>query len=111
MKPIHKNLKGYIPKMGFEILGKNLLELVMNLLEIPQKGLPKDRLYTDVNHSFRDPKPLQPASMGVGYKDKGSMGDGFPASLDEVIYESLGFDPSDFLASWLRIQSYFQKQD
>lgn len=110
MKPIHKGLRSLIPREDLKVLGGSLLDLVISQLEIPQKGLPKDKLYTVIKQSLRDPVPPSPQWRGVGYKDKGSMGDGFPASLDEIIDESLGFDSSDFLSLWSRILNYFQIQ-
>jgi hypothetical protein len=102
LKPIHKKLEAYTPCRGKEFLGNSLLDYTLRKLNVPKKGLSISRLLTQEIVVTRIPRPRKPSSMGVGYKDKGSLGSG-SIVVDPVEFfpdESLEFEDSALLSLW-----------
>jgi hypothetical protein len=97
LRPIHKKLRSKLPKTQLaKIHCENLLDYVIQVLKVPQKGLSTDNLLTVRKTSVQIKLPPPPQYVGVGYKDHGSMGDGnriLPPSKEEM------FDPKAFFVS------------
>jgi hypothetical protein len=73
-KPIFRELQSYVPNENCIFQGKNLLDLYLLKLEIPQKGMPLDSIVSYRKYTSEFPVPPPKSYIGVGYKDKGSMG-------------------------------------
>lgn len=112
LRPIHKKFSalrsrsdGVFPK---EV---SLLDLIVKKLNIPQKGLPLDQLLT-INDDclVKFPKPIAPLFLGVGYKDKGSMGPDVVLDLteDEILESSIAVEEFSFSEEWnILLNSFF----
>jgi hypothetical protein len=102
LKPIHKILEAYHPRREKEFFGDSLLEYSLRILNVSKKGLPLTRLLTQEVVSARIPRPRKPNSMGVGYKDKGSLGSGSIVVDPTELYpdESLEYEDSALLSLW-----------
>jgi hypothetical protein len=108
-KPLHKKFSAKKPSEGQEIQTEvSLLNYLIQKLRIPSKGLPKKELYSWKNDSKKSPRPRDLERMGVGYKDKGSLGSGdwFPTEIPDP-EESLRFEDSSLSLIWNEITSYF----
>jgi hypothetical protein len=74
LKPIHKELSSLYPDPNSYFHGKceNLLDHVILQMKVPQKAKPVKELYYVKKETDFYRNHMEPSSMGVGYKDKGS---------------------------------------
>lgn len=78
LKPIHKRLAARKPKAENEILGSSFLEFLIQKLQLPQKGVSLNSILSFELKLIGDPVPKVDPYIGVGYKDKGSLGTEHP---------------------------------
>jgi hypothetical protein len=114
-KPIHREFRNHILKTEFlenKERGISLLDFILIILNVPNKGLSIDKILTVFETSIQYPVPKPTPWRGVGYKDKGSMG-GYgpePAPLnDKEILLLNEFDTSSLLSDWKLITDHFSK--
>lgn len=113
-KPLHRELKNKVPRETSQYPEiENLLELVMSELQIPQKALPSVQLYKSFQ-IWIPPygNPPEEKYIGVGYKDKGSLGSESPEGIpeEEVYHPSLSEKLSFLRDDWERILNSFQNK-
>lgn len=80
---------------------KNLLEDILFELKIPQKGDNLQNIYSSFISDFFNKKPIPLSRIGVGYKDKGSLKQGFddePEPLQPYLPDST-IDLGEFLSN------------
>lgn len=107
-RPIHKWLRSIeFPEDQHGVFGKSLLDFVLRTLSVPKKGLPISELYQHEIFRFDNPTPIPISRMGVGYKDKGSMGpdrEEIP-DLDDELIISNSFDTKTLVCRWRELQA------
>lgn len=112
MKPLFRQLRA-LRLIGSENSDETFLNFITSVLGVPEKGLPPKSLYSlDENIIFRYPTAIEPNFIGVGYKDKGSMGgdiDVFDALEDEILDFNFNFEFPFFRTQWLEISEKFTK--
>jgi hypothetical protein len=111
LRPIHKKFSALRSRSDRNFQQEfTLLDLIVKKLSIPQKGLPLDQLLT-INDDFlvRLPKPIPPLRMGVGYKDKGSMGPEVVIDLteDEIVETSIAVEEFSCFEEWKALLESF----
>ena len=111
LKPIHKKLRAYTHIGDINFKGVTLLDIVVLELKIPQKGLPRNRLLTVHEGITFSTRPSVPTRIGVGYKDKGSMGIDFVETVnpDEVMGDPLMVESLPLSRAWQNIVTNFSK--
>lgn len=106
LKPIHKKLLG-TPKWDPN-LKETLLDCIIRILGVPQKGMPLDQIRTIGRITRKNPRPLPVNRIGVGYKDHGSMGPDRPESPpDDLEVISSNFNEKSVFELWDSIFSLF----
>jgi hypothetical protein len=99
-RPIHRVIS------GFRFCGQQLHGGIHDLVEflgIPKKTKSTKELYTFRQETWKNPRPLELNRMGIGYRDKGSLG---PEILELSGYEEITshkFVESNFLNHWTKI--------
>jgi hypothetical protein len=84
--------------------------LIVKKLRIPQKGLPLEQLLTITGDTLvRYPKPIPISLIGVGYRDKGSMGPEVVIDLteEEILEHSIAVEEFSSLDSWNELLNNF----
>lgn len=112
LKPIFRSLQSYkCPKWESDSRSKDgtLLDLFHQVLGIPQRGLPKNDLYNLTKIEIPRTIPRRSNRIGVGYKDKGSMGPDReePYLSDDEILTPY-FEVSHFVERWQNTKAEFQ---
>lgn len=110
LRPIHKILRSHTPRKERESLGESLLDFVTKILKVPQKGLSRNRVYTQMETHVRVPRPPEPQYVGVGYKDKGSLGGDnvIDVAPEEILSDSYNVEDHSSLSDWKKILSLYQ---
>jgi hypothetical protein len=88
---------------------KSLLDVVVQNLVVPNKGLPTSELYSKSEVKFRYPPVPEKPYIGVGYKDKGSLGNSvvMDAIVSEILEPDFGSDFFHFLKLWEDFLGHF----
>jgi hypothetical protein len=107
LRPIQRVLLTKVPKgENSHKKYKTLFDFVISKLSLPQQGMASDKLYTSRVRTYQSSFPRKPNRIGVGYKDKGSLG-----PVNRLDHEVEVLDPSDnfesFESVWKRISSKF----
>jgi hypothetical protein len=103
-RPIRKKLKD-IRLKGKKIFG-GFSDLCL-FLKVPERCLESQQLYTAVEVGWLNQPPKEQNRIGVGYKDKGSLGSVFfvePPATEELLSDY--FEERSFLDLWFEIASY-----
>lgn len=112
LRPIHKRFRSLtrIVKIEGKDVEVSLLDLIMGKLGIPEKALPIEQLLTVDDRTYQYPVPNPLSFRGVGYKDKGSMGEReIPAPFRENEILSLrSFSTKTLESNWDEIVEYFR---
>lgn len=108
LRPIQRSLSEK-RSIADNIPNKTLLDYVHLVLMLPKMGSSSDSLYRQALRNIPFRKPPEPNRIGVGYKDKGSMG---PESVERpgvVLNSPSEFDEKDFLRVWNSlVKEHFQ---
>lgn len=110
LKPIFRSFESRYSNRKFDTKTKDetLLDYLHQVLGIPQKGLPIRELYSLKKIEIPRIIPQQRNRIGVGYKDKGSMGpereDPLPSDDQEL---TPYFDVNLYIQNWKNIESEF----
>jgi hypothetical protein len=102
LRPIQQYLKSRLPKVNKYYHQENLLEALILILDIPKVGFSEKQLYSSKIEMRYFPRPSPLPYIGVGYKDKGSLGSGdqIEAESDEIFsMDHISFDLS-ILSKW-----------
>lgn len=79
---------------------KNLLEFVHSELKLPKSGSSDNSLYRQAIRTIPFQKPPELNRIGVGYKDKGSMGPETLEGSGVLLNSPSDLDEKDFLRVW-----------
>jgi hypothetical protein len=111
LRPIFRSFKSRVnSKWKSDARAKDgtLLDYLHQVLDIPQKGLPITELYSLKKIEIPRIIPQQSNRIGVGYKDKGSMGpegeDPLPSDDQEL---TPFFEVNLYIQNWKTIESEF----
>ena len=111
LKPIFRSFESRVnPKWKLDTRTKDgtLLDYLHQVLGIPQKGLPIKELYSLKRIEIPRIIPQQSRFIGVGYKDKGSMGpereNPLPSDDQEL---TPSFDVNLYIQNWKTLESEF----
>lgn len=110
LKPIFRSFESRYSNRKFDTKTEDetLLDYLHKVLGIPQKGLPIKELYSLKKIEIPRIIPQQRNRIGVGYKDKGSMGpereDPLPSDDQEL---TPYFDVNLYIQNWKNIESEF----
>lgn len=85
--------------------GEESLNILSEVLSVPKQTMMSDELYSVREEMRRNPRPLPINRIGVGYKDKGSLGSGIILEPDPSETLPHVFDEKNFLTHWIEIQS------
>lgn len=105
-KSIHRQFEAKKPSLEYqdqELIYSFLDEIHLNL-QIPQRVVPRTSLYSYSSLILKPISKKAPNFVGVGYKDKGSLGgNGIAIPPEEVLDPENDFDFSSLLSNWNKL--------